>query len=200
MSVVVVRHGQTAWALANRHTGRADIPLTEVGRADAAGLAPQLAAWSFDLVLVSPLLRAVTTAQLAGVLDGAERVDDLVEWDYGSAEGRTREDVQVERPGWDLWTHGGPDGESPEEVQSRVDRVAARLAGYGPPGGPHACVVAHGHLLRVLAARWLGAPLALGRRLALETAHVGVLAQDRSGTPVLQRWNAPGLAPDRLDG
>lgn len=200
MSVVVVRHGETAWALAHRHTGRADIPLTEIGRADAAGLAPQLAGWTFGLVLVSPLLRAVTTAQLAGVLDGAQRDEDLVEWDYGSAEGRTREDVQAETPGWDLWTDGGPDGESPGDVQTRVDRVAARLGPYGSPGGPHACVVAHGHLLRALAARWLGAPVVLGRRLALETAHVGVLSQDRGGTPVLQRWNAPDLAPGTMDG
>lgn len=194
MSVVVVRHGETAWALEHRHTGRADVPLTEAGRADAAALAPQLAAWTFELVLVSPLLRAVTTAQLIGVLDGAERVDDLMEWHYGSAEGRTREDVQAQRPGWDVWTDGGPDGgESPADVEARVDRVLARLGPFGATTGPHACVVAHGHLLRVLAARWLGAPASLGRRLALETAHVGVLSQDRGGTPVLQRWNAPVL-------
>ena len=100
MSVVVVRHGETAWALQHRHTGRADIPLTEAGRADAAALAAMVAAWTFDLVLVSPLLRAVTTAELIGVLPAAERVDDLMEWDYGTAEGHTREDVRAARPGW----------------------------------------------------------------------------------------------------
>lgn len=196
MSVVVVRHGETAWALAHRHTGRADIPLTEAGRADAAALAPQLAAWTFSLVLVSPLTRAVTTAELAGVLDGAERVDALMEWDYGAAEGFTREQVQAERPGWDLWRDGGPDGgESPADVAARVDDVRDRLRPFAAPEGPHACVVAHGHVLRVLAARWLDAPASLGARLALDTAAVGVLGADRAGTPVLSRWNARDLAP-----
>ncbi|PTL60451.1 histidine phosphatase family protein [Paraconexibacter algicola] len=196
MSVLVVRHGETAWAVAHRHTGRADVPLTEAGRADAAALAAPLAAWPLALVLVSPLTRAVTTAQLAGIIDGAERVDDLLEWDYGRAEGRTREDVQAELPGWDLWTDGGPDGERPQDVRARVDRVVARLAPYGDAGGPHAAVVAHGHVLRALAARWLDAPVELGRRLALDTAHVGVLGRDRGGTPVLQRWNGPVPALD----
>ena len=180
---MVVRHAETAWSVAKKHTGRTDIPLTDEGRAAARALRPSLAAWDFELVLTSPLSRAAETASLVGL--DAEPEPDLVEWDYGEYEERTTAEIREERPGWFLWRDGVPGGEAAEDVAARADRVIARaLDAEGD-----VALVAHGHLLRVLAARWLEQPAAFGARLALEPAHLGVLGFERE-TRALLRWSA----------
>ena len=150
MALTVVRHGETQWSLAGRHTGcRTDLPLTDAGRAAAAALAPRLAGTTFALVLTSPLQRARTTAALAGFPDAI--VDaDLAEWDYGDDEGLTRAEILERSPGWSLWRDGCPGGESPDAVAARLDRVVARVRAVEGD----AIAFAHGHSLRSLAARW----------------------------------------------
>lgn len=181
--LVVVRHGETSWSAAGRHTGRTDVPLTARGEAQARSLGPALAGRRFTAVLSSPLTRARDTCRLAG-LPGAEIIDDLAEWDYGDAEGRTTWQMRQERPGWSIWTHGAPGGESADALSTRVDRVLARLLdGHG-----EVAVVSHGHLLRALAARWLELPVVEGRRLPLETGATGELGWDH-GTRALAAWN-----------
>jgi probable phosphoglycerate mutase len=180
----LVRHGETEWAALGRHTGRTDIPLTERGRAEASAVARRLAGHEFALVLSSPLSRALETAQLAGFADVVETTDDLLEWDYGADEGLTTPEIRQDRPGWTVWGDGPRDGETVEEVGARVDRVIERIrAAEGD-----ALVFAHGHVLRVLAARWLGEPPAEGRLYALNTATVSILGWERE-TAVLERWN-----------
>jgi broad specificity phosphatase PhoE len=180
--LVVLRHAETAWSVARRHTGRTDVPLTDAGREAARAMAPVLADRDFALVLTSPLVRAAETAQLAGL--DAEPDGDLMEWDYGAYEGRTTQEIREERPGWFLWRDGVPDGETAGDVGARADRVIARaLAADGD-----VALVAHGHLLRVLAARWLEQPAAFGARLALEPAHLGELGVERE-TRALLRWS-----------
>jgi broad specificity phosphatase PhoE len=183
--VVLVRHAETEWSRAGRHTGRTDVPLTADGRAAACALAPRLAARRFALVLTSPLQRAAETARLAGL--DATTEPDLVEWDYGGYEGRTTRDIRAERPGWLLWRDGVPGGEAPGDVAARADRVVARLA--DPALGGDACVVAHGHLLRVLAARWLEQGPELGARLPLRAGRLGVLGWERE-TRALLSWSS----------
>jgi probable phosphoglycerate mutase len=183
--IVLVRHGETEWSRAGKHTGSTDVPLTERGREQAAALAGALREWSFERALTSPLRRAAETAELAGFPD-AERRDELREWDYGAYEGRRTDEIREERPGWSLWTDGVPEGETAVELAARLDRVLADLA--GTEGA--AVLFAHGHSLRVLAARWLGLEPAAGRLLALDPATVGVLGRERE-TQVLRRWNAP---------
>lgn len=170
--------------MTGQHTGRTDIELTDTGRRQAERLGGILAGRHFAAVLTSPLRRATETCRLAGFREAAEVRDDLREWDYGAYEGRTTADIRGERPGWSLWTDGVPGGESPEDVGGRADRVVAEL---GSLEGD-AAVFSHGHLLRVLAARWIGLPPAGGKRLALHTATVSVLGYERE-TPVLLRWN-----------
>ena len=180
----LVRHGETEWARLGRHTGRTDIPLTNLGRTQAAGLAARLAGRAFSLVLSSPLSRAFDTATLAGFGDRVETTDDLIEWDYGADEGRTTPEIRLERPGWTIWRDGPKDGETAEQVAARVDRVIARVrAGPGD-----ALVFAHGHVLRVLAARWIGEPPAKGRIFALSTATLSILGWEREQA-VVERWN-----------
>lgn len=180
--VVLVRHAETAWSLDGRHTGRSDIPLTDHGREVAVALAPRFAGREFALVLSSPLSRARDTAALAGL--EAQLDDDLQEWDYGAYEGITTPDIREERPGWYLWDDGVPEGESAADVGARADRVIERvLAADGD-----CCLVAHGHMLRVLAARWLEQPPALGGRLWLGTGAVCVLGWERE-VRVLRGWN-----------
>ena len=185
--VVLVRHGQTEWSLAGRHTGRTDIPLTEQGRADARRLrhAADLLEGDFRRVLSSPLQRARDTCALAGFGDTAELRDELMEWDYGEYEGLTSAEILAERPGWLLWRDGCPGGEMPEDVGHRVDPVVAALR---DSGGSDTAVFAHGHVLRVLASRWIGQPPGHGSHLALSTAAVCVLGLE-NGRPVLRRWN-----------
>jgi broad specificity phosphatase PhoE len=183
--VWLIRHAETEWSKASRHTGRTDLQLTEAGEAVARALAPRLAEHSFGRVLVSPLQRARRTAELAGVLGGADLRDDLMEWDYGFAEGRTTAEIREERPGWTVWDGPIDDGEDVDAVGERADRVIAEvLAADGD-----VLLVAHGHVLRVLAARWLEQPAAFGGRLRLEPASVSVLGFERERR-VLVRWGA----------
>ncbi|HJV08794.1 MAG TPA: histidine phosphatase family protein, partial [Acidimicrobiales bacterium] len=158
MNIVLVRHGETEWSVSGQHTGRTDIPLTDAGRRQAEGLGRRLAAWNFARVLSSPLSRALETCRLAGLGDRAELTDDLQEWDYGDYEGRRTADIRQERPGWGLWTDGVPAGETVDDVGRRADRVLdeARAA------GGDVALFAHGHVLRVLGARWVDLPPACG--------------------------------------
>lgn len=182
--VVLVRHGETEWSKAGRHTGRTDVPLTAEGRHQAERVRGQLANRSFSLVLTSPLSRARETCHLAGLGDLAENCDDLLEWNYGSYEGLTTEEIRRARPGWSVFSGGAPGGESAEQVGQRVDRVIARIRSR-PQG---VVLFAHAHVLRVLAARWLGLEPAGGRYFSLATASVSVLGQERE-TPVVHQWN-----------
>ena len=184
--LVVVRHGQTEWSRSGRHTGRTDLPLTDVGEAQARALRVRLAGRQFALVLSSPLHRAVETARLAG-LERYNTDPDLVEWDYGDFEGLTTDEIERTYPGWTIWTGPWPHGETPAQVAARADRVVARLRAEVAPGDT-AVVVAHGHFLRVLAARWLGAPPETGRWLAAVTASLSRLGWERT-TPTVDHWN-----------
>jgi broad specificity phosphatase PhoE len=180
----LVRHGQTAWSRSGQHTGRTDVALLPEGRLEAAALAPHLAEHTFALVLSSPLSRAAETCVLAGLGDRAVLTDDLLEWDYGEYEGLTTDQIREEQPGWTLFADGVPGGETAGEVGRRVDRV---IEAAGQFDGDTVCF-AHGHVLRVLAARWLGLPPVAGRLLALEPAALSVLGWERE-VPVLVRWN-----------
>lgn len=182
--VVLVRHGETEWSRTHRHTGRTDIELTGTGREQAARAGRALAGRAFAQVLCSPLARAADTARLAGLDERAELVDDLMEWDYGLAEGRSTADMQTEVPGWTVWTHGLGPGETAEQVGARADRVIARLvAATGD-----VAVVAHGHMLRILTARWLGLPALHGRSFVLGTATISRLGFEH-GNRVVRAWN-----------
>lgn len=189
VQIVLVRHAETEWSKSGQHTGRTDLPLTGEGVAQARGLRAALARYRFARVLSSPLQRAVETARLAG-LEDVELDDDLREWDYGVYEGRTTAAVHEERPDWDLWSDGAPGGESPDDVAARADRVVRRLEA----AGGDVCVVAHGHVLRMLAGRWLEQPPDFGRRLPLPPAHLSVLGWER-GARALRAWALPPAPP-----
>jgi broad specificity phosphatase PhoE len=186
LEIVLARHGETEWSRDARHTGSTDIPLTEEGRRQALLLRDALSEWSFDLVLSSPLQRALDTCRLAGLGDAAEIAEDLREWDYGDYEGITTAEIRESRPDWNLWRDGCPGGEDAAAVGARVDRVIARLEGLEGA----VALFAHGHVLRVLAARWLGLGPEAGALLALSTATLSVLGCERE-TRVIRRWNAP---------
>ncbi len=186
-TVWLVRHGETAWSRSGQHTSVTEMELTEAGADVARHLAPRLAEQHFGLVLTSPRVRARVTAELAGFPD-AQVEEDLAEWFYGDYEGITTLQIRETVPGWTLWTHGVPNGETAEHVSTRLDRVVAKLRAYGTPGGPPALVFAHGHSLRCLAARWLGLPVTEGRLFTLDTATVSVLGYERE-TAVLRSWN-----------
>jgi broad specificity phosphatase PhoE len=183
--VVLVRHGETGWSRAGKHTGRTDVPLTEKGRRQSAVVGVALRGRQFALVLVSPLSRALESCRLAGFGDVAQVRDDLREWDYGDYEGRTTPEVREERPGWTLWSGGVPGGETAAEVGARADRLIAELRAIDGDSA----VFAHGHLLRVLGARWVGLEPEDGRWLALDPATISVLGYERE-TPVIRQWNA----------
>lgn len=180
----VVRHGETSWAAAGRHTGWTDIPLTDAGRDEARALGPRLAHVPFGAVISSPLSRALETARLAGFGRRVTTDDDLREWDYGADEGRTTAEIRAERPGWTIWDDGPLDGETLQDVARRVDRVIAAVRGRQ---GDTLCF-AHGHVLRILAARWIGLDPIEGSRFALATATISILSWERE-TPVIGRWN-----------
>jgi probable phosphoglycerate mutase len=182
--VVLVRHGQTEWSAAGRHTGRTDVPLTGLGRRQADALADMLGGAEFAAVLSSPLSRAWETMERAGFGDTALASDGLLEWDYGVYEGRRTADIRLEIPAWSVWTHEIHDGESVEQVGARTDRV---IDGIMAAGGPVA-LFAHGHVLRILAARWMGMPASAGRSLGLDTATVSTLGWEREHR-VIRRWN-----------
>lgn len=184
MEVVLVRHGETDWSAHKRHTGRTDVPLTEVGRREAEVLGRALRGRTFALVLTSPLKRAAETCWLLGFGDQAQQRDGLMEWDYGEYEGRTTLDIRNSVPGWTIFTHGAPGGETPEQVGERADRV---LAEVGAAGGD-VLLVGHGHMLRVVAARWLGLAPLEGRLFALDPATLSILGHERE-TPAIRLWN-----------
>jgi len=191
--LILVRHGETEWSANGRHTGRTDLPLTPRGKAHAVALAPLLADLLGGrppaLVLTSPLRRAADTAELADLT--AEPEPALYEVDYGAYEGLTTPEIRVDTPGWTVWTGDLPDGETLSQVAERVDHVLARVRPL--LAGGDVVLVAHGHVLRILAARWLGLPPSEGRLLALGTATVSVLGTEHE-TSVLVRWNLPNPA------
>ena len=182
--LVLVRHGETEWARDGRHTGRTDIPLTELGRSQARVLGDRLRGRRFTGVFTSPLSRARETCDLAGLGRDARVNDDLREWDYGRYEGRRTSEIRQEVAGWTVWREGAPGGEGASEVGARADRVIeqARLA------GGEIVLFSHGHFLRVLTARWLGLDPADGRLFALAPATIGILGYERE-QGVIIRWN-----------
>lgn len=183
LEIWMVRHGETEWSRSGQHTGITDLPLTEAGEQAARALGRFLGRTSFDQVFTSPLQRARRTAELAGITKS--KIDpELLEWNYGEYEGRTRAQVRADAPDWTVWKDGAPGGESPQQVSDRVDRVIKRYSAFTG----RVLLVAHGHVLRALGARWLGQPVALGEHLPLDTATLCILGYDR-GLPVLQRWN-----------
>ena len=196
MEIVLVRHGETEWSRSGQHTSSTDLPLIEEGRRRAAELGPVLAEWEFSLVLTSPLRRARETCELAGFGDRAEICEDLVEWNYGEYEGLTTPQIREQDPSWSLWTDGCPGGEQPAEVGARADKVIERMRstdGKAPPSGAadnshNVVAFAHGHILRVLTARWIGLGAAGGARFALKAGAVCVLGFERE-TEVVQLWN-----------
>ena len=184
--IYLIRHGETEWSLNGRHTGASDIPLTEKGRQVARRWQPFAAERTFALVLTSPLGRARETCVLAGLGERAEIDPDLREWDYGAYEGLTPQQIRAQQPGWMIFRDGCPSGESPQQVGTRVDRVIARMRG----ATGDVAAFAHGHVLRVLGARWLGLPPSAGSHFLLDTATVCVLSAYH-GVPAIRRWNAP---------
>ena len=182
--VVLVRHGETEWSRSGKHTGRTDVQLTDRGREQARALGDALRGRRFELVLTSPLERAFETCRIAGFGDRAQLRDELREWDYGEYEGRTTPAIREERPGWTLWSDGVPGGETAADVGARVDRVLVALRAVDRD----AVVFAHGHVLRVLTARWLGLEPDAGRLFALDTATVSTLGYERE-TAVIRTWN-----------
>jgi len=187
----LLRHGETAWSLSGRHTGRTDLPLTAQGEREATLLRERLAGSGFSQVFTSPLQRARRTCELAGLGAVARAEPDLQEWDYGDYEGLTRTEIQARQPGWNIFADGCPHGESVEQISGRADRVLAMVR----PLDGMVALFSHGHFLRALAIRWVGLPLRDGRILALDTGSVSILGYEHADqeTPVIVRWNT---APD----
>ena len=183
--IVLVRHGETEWSEAGKHTSATDLPLNERGRERAKAVAPKLADCEFAAIWVSPLRRARETCELAGFAARAEATDDLFEWRYGDDEGRTTEDIRRDRPGWTVWSDGPLGGETADEVRVRVDSVIDQAI-YTPGD---TLLFAHGHILRALAARWIGLEVSGGAHLALGTATVSRLGYERDTRAILA-WNA----------
>jgi len=186
VEVVLVRHGETEWSRDGKHTGHTDVPLTERGREQARVVGEALRGREFGIVLTSPLSRALETCRLAGFGDRAQQRDDLMEWDYGAYEGRTTPEIRAEEPGWTVWQGSVPGGETIDDVAARVDRLVDELRSLEAD----ALVFAHGHLLRVLTARWLGLEPHAGRLFALDPATLSSLGYERE-TPVIRLWNEP---------
>jgi probable phosphoglycerate mutase len=186
----LVRHGETAWSASGQHTGTTDIELSEAGRRLATGLRERLSGIDFDRVLTSPLQRARATAELAGFADRAEVIPELAEWDYGQDEGRTTPEIRADRPGWTVWRDGPLGGETAEEIGRRADKIVALAA----ESSGRILAFGHGHMSRVIGARWIGMAPGEGIRLKLSTAAVCVLGYDRE-TRAIVHWNDTG----RLD-
>jgi broad specificity phosphatase PhoE len=185
--LVLARHGETAWSKSGQHTGRTDIPLTDVGRDQARRLGAALAGRTFSRVVSSPLVRALDTCRLAGFGDRAIVDPELQEWDYGIYEGRRRVDIVRDEPGWTVWSRPIVGGESLAELGERADRV---IAGLLPVGGD-VLIFSHGHFLRVLAARWIESPPITASRLELATATISELGWE-TDRRVVERWNEAG--------
>jgi broad specificity phosphatase PhoE len=188
--VVLVRHAETEWSRDGRHTGRTDIPLTDRGRMGARTPAAKLRGRTFRLVLVSPSRRARETCELCGLGDQARTREELLEWDYGEYEGLTTAQILAMRPGWTLWRDGCPGGESPADVGARADRLIAEIRGLDED----VAVFSHGHMLRVLGARWIELAPSQGARLRLSTGAICVLGYERA-TAALSCWNDAGGEP-----
>lgn len=186
----LIRHAETEWSKSRRHTGRTDIPLSDEGRAVARALGDQLAGRRWAAVWTSPLSRARETCELAGLGDRAEARDELLEWDYGDYEGVTTAEIRRTRPDWYLWRDGCPRGESPVDVAARVDRLIADLLAVDAerPQAGDIALFAHGHLLRMLAGRWIELAPDGGGHLALSTGSLSVLGFERE-VRVIWRWN-----------
>jgi probable phosphoglycerate mutase len=190
--VYLARHGETAWTISRQHTGLTDLPLTTRGELDAVRLGERLAGLVFAAVFTSPLQRASRTCELAGFGSEAKVEPDLVEWDYGAYEGRTSAEIHAERADWELFRDGCPDGESPDQVGARADRVIRRVRAIGDD----VLLFSSGHFLRVFAARWLGLEPGAGRYFLLGTVGLSAVGyeHDRS-EPVIRLWNE--LPPER---
>jgi broad specificity phosphatase PhoE len=183
--IVLIRHGQTEWSATGRHTSYTDIDLTEVGEQQARALTDRLAGREFAAVISSPRLRALRTAELAK-LAVTDVDENLAEWNYGRYEGITSPQIRQDRPGWWLWTDGAPDGETPDQVGARLDRVLDRADALLAKGD--VALIAHGHSLRVAGARWIGLPASAGGLLGLDTATLSVLGHEHANR-VIRRWN-----------
>ncbi|GLQ82844.1 phosphoglycerate mutase [Mesorhizobium huakuii] len=182
----LVRHGETAWSLSGQHTGRTDMPLTPAGEAAARGVAERLKGLTFSAVWSSPSQRAYNTSVLAGFGDRSVRNDDLQEWDYGAYEGRTTKEILAERPGWNVFRDGCPQGETAADVGARADRIVSQLR----EAGSSILIFSSAHFLRVLAARWLGLPPEGGALFVLDTASISVLGYEHDlSEPVVRKWN-----------
>ncbi len=184
-SVYIIRHGETEWSLNGKHTGVTDIPLTENGKSLAKLLKPILAKQSFALVLTSPLQRARETCNLSGLADQAEVDTNLIEWNYGEYEGITSKQIHETVPGWLVFNDGAPGGETPEQVGERADCVIKRVRAVKG----NVALFAHGHIFRVLVARWIDFPATAGRRFLLDTGTLNILSYYR-GVPAVKTWNA----------
>jgi broad specificity phosphatase PhoE len=186
VNVFAIRHGETAWSLSGQHTGTTDIPLTHNGRQLAERMRSVLATKAFELVLCSPMQRARETCELAGLGDKAVIDPDLVEWNYGEYEGLTPEQIHEKAPDWLIFRDGCPGGEMPEQVGVRVDRVVARVRAVEG----NVALFAHGHVLRVLVARWIGLPPGAGQHFLLDTGTLSVLSYYYE-LPAVRVWNGP---------
>lgn len=184
--VYLLRHGETEWSLNGRHTGVTDVPLTEHGRVAARLLRPILAKVTFLLVLTSPLQRARETCELAGLGQFATVEPDLIEWNYGEYEGLRTEEIRLTRPGWSVFRDGCPGGETPDQIGARADRVLSTIRATEG----NVALFAHGHILRVLAARWINLSASYGENFILDTATLNVLGYYRE-SPAFEIWNAP---------
>lgn len=183
-----MRHGQTEWSVSGRHTGNTDIPLTAEGEREAEAMTDHIGGHQYDLVLSSPLQRALSTCERVGLGDRAVIREDLREWDYGDYEGLTSPQIRETNPDWNLWRDGCPGGESPEAVAARCDRVVEELMAQASGGTGDAIVFAHGHILRSLAARWCELPITGGERLMLSTAAASALSFEHD-VPTIRFWN-----------
>jgi len=184
----LIRHGETEWSLSGAHTGRTDLPLTPKGEERARAIGQYLQGRPFAAVFVSPLLRARETCRLAGYAQSAIVEDNLREWDYGDYEGRSTPDIRNDRPGWNLWEDGVPNGETVEQVADRARRVINRALFEGKNANNDCALFAHGHVLRILTACWLTLPAAAGKLFGLDTATVSILGWERD-TRVVRLWN-----------
>jgi broad specificity phosphatase PhoE len=184
--VYLARHGETAWTISHQHTGRTDLPLTPEGEAEATRLGQRLRGLTFAAVLTSPLKRAIRTCELAGFGSAAQIDPDLVEWNYGAYEGRTSTEIHADRPDWQLFRDGAPEGESPEQIGARADRVIRHVRAIDG----NMLLFSSGHFLRVFAARWLGLDPGAGRYVFLGTASVSALGYEHDHSdPVIRLWN-----------
>jgi broad specificity phosphatase PhoE len=185
-TIYLIRHGETEWAKSGQHTGLTDIPLTEAGREQAGFLSPIFDDLKFAVILSSPLQRALETANLAGLSPKLVVDKELVEWDYGDYEGLTTKQIRDRVPGWSIWTHLCPNGETIDQISQRADRVVARVRSVAG----NVAIFSHGHFLRVLVCRWLGLSADQGRHFLLGTSTLSILGYENE-TPVIKTWNGP---------